>query len=336
MTDFKEIQAQRPRFLLRVYRGYVDDERERGEYCWIIDDDDDDVLQHRISLTYPKSVNRLLNKEVYKEIVGNSHGFLCFTSWYLGDGDSFNRYVMWNPSIRKSVSIDVPYNGSSFRVEVYTLSAGVWRSPLTKLPSEWFDIHMGYDTPVVVLNGFIYRCAYVDSPFNNSIVSFDLASEEFTKILVPDKLTNSCYYCIHLFKLGGSLGVVQSERCKGLEEEVHEVWIMDHVSKLLTKLFTITLPEMWKVVGFRDNEQLIIEKIEKRDVYLQGGVRGCEYRPELVAYDPELKHIIHLGLFLSFDYCHLIISTCFFIFQIRSDLKEHVFLHQVSYLEDQI
>ncbi|XP_071717860.1 F-box only protein 8-like [Rutidosis leptorrhynchoides] len=290
-SDYIIRQAQRKRILLQrvLYKGFVDDHRERGEYCWIVDDDDS-FPQHVISLTYPLSVNRLLNTDNNKRLVGYSHGLLCFTGCYSGEIDSFNRYVIWNPSIRKSVSIDAPYYKSFFagfgvcpnsldpkivrinvhydndhkqnvwRVGVFALSGGVWRSPLTKLPSKWFDISLfDHQTPVV-LNGFIYWCAYTSR--GQAIISFNLESEEFTKILGPNN----------------------------------------------SKIFTLKLPHKAKVVGFKDNDQLIIEDrgilIEKEDGDVRchdvnGTWRMCEYRPELVVYDPYLKHSNNLGLHVS-------------------------------------
>ncbi|XP_071717873.1 F-box only protein 8-like [Rutidosis leptorrhynchoides] len=291
-SDYIVRQTQRPRLLLRVKTRYVADDPERGKYCWIVDDDDS-FPQHKISMTYPTSVKRLSNINDEVKLVGYSHGLLCFTGYYLGeDDDFFNRYVIWNPSIRKSVSIDalyyehvhvgfgvcpnsldpkivrinmfdVPYDchlelvNIVWRVEVFTLSGGVWRSPLIKLPRKWFNISLDRETPIVI-NGFIYWCADV--------------GKERSKI----------YGNI----LRDSLGAVQSER--NGSKEVHNVWIMDHVSKLFTKLFSITLPERCYVVGFRDNDQLIIGMInEKRGIY------------ELVAYEPNSNQVNDLGLYVT-------------------------------------
>ncbi|XP_071717966.1 F-box only protein 8-like [Rutidosis leptorrhynchoides] len=337
-SDFIKRQPQRKRFLLTV--AYVDDEPERGENCWIVDDEDDgddSFPQNRISLTYPRSVNPLLyqygDDDIKLKFVGSSHGLICFTSSLslCGDADGLDQYVIWNPCIRKSVSIvgdyykdkvfvgfgvctnsfdpkivrinilkvpscDNEHEHRVWQVEVYTLSAGVWRSPLTN--SEWFDIDLTYHPPLVS-NGFIYWCAYVTKifgadRFTSMIVSFDLATEKFTKIPVPDKLSQRGF---RLFKLRGSLGAIQVRESMDSDEEFHEVWLTDDVSKLLTKVFTITLPDNSEVVGFRDNGQVIINKNEKHVVYLQeGGVEGFESRPELVAYDPDLKQIKDLGL----------------------------------------
>nr|GEX87333.1 hypothetical protein [Tanacetum cinerariifolium] len=108
--------------------------------------DDDTFPQRKLDLPLPMSGNK---KGV---LIGSSHGLLCFLCKDL--------VVMWNPTIRKCVSIDVPdviifhcetmygfgfcsdtcdvklvkmiFNhklGESYTVEVFTLSSGVWRSP---------------------------------------------------------------------------------------------------------------------------------------------------------------------------------------------------------------
>ncbi|XP_071717877.1 putative F-box protein At1g50870 [Rutidosis leptorrhynchoides] len=264
-SDYIIVQAQRKRLLLRVYTGYVADDLERGRYCWIIDDDDDTFPQYMISLRYSQSA-KLVSK-----FVGSSHSLLYFNNEYLGEYDYFNRYVIWNPSIRKSVTIDVPYKGGGsvgfgvcpnsldpkivrinvqydndhkrnvWRVGVFTLSGRVWRSPLTKLPSKWVNFGFYAQTPLVI-KGFIY-----------------------CRVLT---------------------GVVQRER-NGSNEKFHNVWLMDHVSKSFIKLFNVTLPErLWKVLGFRNNDQLIIVK--------------NEYRMELVAYEPDSKQYNNLGLYADF------------------------------------
>ncbi|XP_071717962.1 putative F-box protein At1g46984 [Rutidosis leptorrhynchoides] len=310
ISDFIKRQPQRKRFLLTV--AYVDDEPERGENCWIVDDDDgdDSFPQNRISLTYPRSVNPLLyqygDDDIKLKFVGSSHGLICFTSSLslCGEADGLDQYVIWNPCIRKSVSIV----GDYYKDKVFVgfgvctnsfdpkICRGMEKSPLTN--SEWFDIDLTYHPPLVS-NGFIYWCAYVTKifgadRFTSMIVSFDLATEKFTKIPVPDKLSQRGF---RLFKLRGSLGAIQVRESMDSNEEFHEVWLTDDVSKLLTKVFTITLPKNSKVVGFRDNGQVIINKDEKHVVYLQeGGVEGFEHRPELVAYDPDLKQIKDLGL----------------------------------------
>ncbi|XP_071717868.1 F-box only protein 8-like [Rutidosis leptorrhynchoides] len=306
-SDFIVHQARRKRLLL--WSDYTHND------CIV--DVDDSIPQQKISLSHPLSFNRFycrLRKRKQMKFVGCSYGLLCYAGRYLSseDDDYFNCYVIWNPTIRKSVVINALYNKRIYvgfgvcpntldpkivriniihvsrddvqyddnkdkvwRVEVFTLRGRVWRSPLTKLPRKWLKIDLyrkgtGYKTPLVI-NGFIYWCAYSNS--TNMVVFFDLGSEEFAKVQVPSYLYNT----FDIFKLRNSLGVVGIDR-----EEVHNVCLLDHVSKSFIKLYTFTLPKMWswsKILGFRDDEQLIIIK---RDNDAHGS--------EFVAYDPNLKH----------------------------------------------
>ncbi|XP_071717888.1 putative F-box protein At5g50220 [Rutidosis leptorrhynchoides] len=217
------------------------------------------------------------------------------------DDDSLNCYVIWNPSIRKSVVIDVPYNTGTvyvgFGFYPNSLDPKIVRIlnylciQLHVIINGKFGLNFGELSRIpLVLNGFIFWCAEVGNSFENNstytIVSFDLASEEFTKIDVPDELACDNFY---MFKLRDSLGVVQRKIMES--KEVHKVWLMDHVSKSFIELedFTVTLPEKWKVVGFRDNEQLIIVKID-------------EQRSELVAYEPYSKQFNNLGFYVDCSY----------------------------------
>ncbi|XP_071717862.1 putative F-box protein At5g62660 [Rutidosis leptorrhynchoides] len=279
-------------------------------------------------MRYPLSIKQIRKNNKRVEFVGSSYGLFCFTGFYLGEDDCFDRYVIWNPSIRKSVTIDVPYqdciceygdarknvvvgfgvcpksldhkmvrinmlgipyeykklgykHDRFVRVDVFTLSGGVWRRPLTKLTSKWFHIYI-YGQTSVVVNGFIYWLSLYKNA--SAIISFDLTSEEFTKIRVPHKVS---HYHYELFKLRESLGVVQW----GGSKESYDVWLLDNVSKSFIKLYTFTLPNRWKVVGFRDNDQLIIEKGDEYSV--DNGVR--RYVAELVAYEPDSKQFNKLG-----------------------------------------
>ncbi|XP_071740405.1 putative F-box protein At1g32420 [Rutidosis leptorrhynchoides] len=288
---------------------------ERWPGCLIVDDDDT-FPKRKVCLTYPRSLNQL--KNTYLEFHGSSLGLLCFSANHIDEDDTFIRCVIWNPSIRKSIAIETPYYpnvkiafgvcpksldpkivkinmfdvpyGLSYdeqrrvwRVEVFTLNSRVWRSPFVKIPSKWFDINFYEQTPPLVINGFIYWLRYASIHYTDRnadgrsymIISFDLATEEFMKIHVPDELAHSSF---DIFKLGESVAISESSPrdCK--------VWLMDHVTKSFTELYSIKLPEPMTKLGCTDNNQLIIID------YPSG---------ELVAYDPDSKHLINLGIYVD-------------------------------------
>ncbi|GJZ60932.1 putative F-box domain-containing protein [Tanacetum coccineum] len=117
--------------------------------------DDDTLPQHKFSLTVPSSCVNM-----YRYLIGYSHGLFCLF------GHNLDMAVIWNPSIRKSVDIVVPnlslrsfigfgvcrdtndlkivkineigIDLYSCEVEVFTLSSGLWRRPVSKLPDKWF------------------------------------------------------------------------------------------------------------------------------------------------------------------------------------------------------
>nr|GEU52269.1 putative F-box domain-containing protein [Tanacetum cinerariifolium] len=137
-------RAQKHRLFVVSY----DTEDKRPK--WVSIADDDTFPQRKLDLTLPIPFNKVMQIE-------SSHGVLCLLCKKL--------VVLWNPTIRRSVSIDMPdvlglpgdttygfgvcpvtydpklvrmnFNsklGGSYTVEVFTLSSGVWRSPRGNLP----------------------------------------------------------------------------------------------------------------------------------------------------------------------------------------------------------
>ncbi|GJV41239.1 putative F-box domain-containing protein [Tanacetum coccineum] len=171
--------------------------------------DDDTFPQQKLDLTLPMSL-----KGQRRRLIGSSHGLLCFSCKKL--------VVMWNPTIRKAVSIDVPdliilhyetmygfgvcpvtydiklvkmiFNnklGESCTIEVFTLSSGVWRSPHGNLPRKSVCIARSH----LNIDGCIYWDAFdhirLPSGFfqrSKLIISFSTTSEEFTEISYPNSL----------------------------------------------------------------------------------------------------------------------------------------------------
>ncbi|GKE44220.1 putative F-box domain-containing protein [Tanacetum coccineum] len=128
--------------------------------------------------------------------------------------------VIWNPTIGKSVAIDVPHvldkeetvigfgvwhhtsdpklvkindtsHSSEWQVEVFTLSSVVWRSPHMNLPNE----SIMFTSIQVNIDGFIYWLSYdtseSDEHWLSLIMSFDMTSEEFTEVSLPYHLADN-------------------------------------------------------------------------------------------------------------------------------------------------
>ncbi|KAK1423677.1 hypothetical protein QVD17_18984 [Tagetes erecta] len=175
--------------LLVGYDGLLD---FKQKYVSVVDDDT--FPQHKVYVHVPLMVKMLKRSTT----IDGSHGLLCSHGDYQLDRDSptfgTGRAVMWNPSIRKAVSVVVPNvaygtfetvlgfgvcretndpkivkiihisNGRDVgsitciiprQVEVFTLSTNAWRYSYSNLPRK--SIHFSYYR--VVIDGFIYWLA---------------------------------------------------------------------------------------------------------------------------------------------------------------------------------
>ncbi|KAI3725464.1 hypothetical protein L1987_65252 [Smallanthus sonchifolius] len=283
--------------------------------------DDDTFPQYKVSLTVPLLVNRIK----YPFIIGNSHGLLCLYDCYHETpmailwNISIRKVVAVVVPAVVSDEQDVRYRTTlgfgvcpgtidpkivkvinrwnfkestivPWQVEVFTLSTGAWRSSYsTNIPSQTVDLS-GLQ---VDLDGFLYGLAVNWIPrdggftFSNVVISFDMTSEEFREINVPDSLARSMSVRpFHISKLRKSLVVLELDGYKNL----FFVWMMDHGhSKSFTKLFTIYAPDarILSVLAFRKSGEPMIE-IE----------RHCSkpLSPLLVVYEPYSKHIDDIGI----------------------------------------
>ncbi|KAI3725466.1 hypothetical protein L1987_65254 [Smallanthus sonchifolius] len=167
-----------------------------------------------------------------------------------------------------------------WQVEVFTLSTRAWRSPYTtNLPRK--TIRFGWDR--LGVDGFFYWLAIdriaVDGGFRscNLIISFDITSEEFRQINLPDSVAQ---HHLSMSKLRESLVVL--ERIGVPSNPAFVVWMMEDWA--FTKLFTVNVntPNA-SVKGFRKSGAPIVELLEP------------EYdHTLLIVYEPYLKCIDNL------------------------------------------
>ncbi|GJT35414.1 putative F-box domain-containing protein [Tanacetum coccineum] len=149
--------------------------------------DNDTFPQYKISHTVLMSIEQLYDDPV---VVGSSYGLFCFYGYYSG----MSITVVWNPSIRKSVSVVVPnvfhglyenvlgfgvcgnpydvkivkvtyvhiwkgmqsISSVPYQVKVFELSSGVWRIPCGNLPRK----SIRFTWSQVFVDGFIYWFAF--------------------------------------------------------------------------------------------------------------------------------------------------------------------------------
>ncbi|GJV37846.1 putative F-box domain-containing protein [Tanacetum coccineum] len=169
------------------------------------------------------------------------------------------------------------------QVEVFSLSSGSWKRPSGKLPRKSIQ----YMYPQVAINEFIYWLAYDMRSWDwkyqycHLIMSFDLTSEEFTEVYLPQNLASS-KADVYISKLNESLVVLEKNHAFNAN-----VWIMqDGDPKSFTHIFTINTPitSIRDVAGFRKNgEPLIVKK------------KGLNEN-ELIVYEPNSKQINYTGI----------------------------------------
>ncbi|GJZ11823.1 F-box/kelch-repeat protein-like protein [Tanacetum coccineum] len=242
--------------------------------------DDDTFPQHKFSLTVPPSV-KLLEKP---DIV-SSQGLLFVHSYDPVISGTLEALI-WNPIIRKSVHIDVCCEP---RPDFLTLTFGV--GPDTCDPKiVKFMYYQNWGTFYeVAIDRFMYwfawEASYVGDRLRykrNLIVSFDMKSEEFTEIKLPDSLEADSARDFNLYNIRESLVMVQHK-----EAYVYSVWkMMEHgVAKSFTKLYTINPTDdvILDMYGFRTSGEPIVE------------TKNNPQR-DLFAYDPDSKHMTYIGI----------------------------------------
>ncbi|KAK1441064.1 hypothetical protein QVD17_06901 [Tagetes erecta] len=182
------------------------------------------------------------------------------------------------------------------QVEVFTLTTKAWRNSYGNLPRK----SIKFGDSKVVIEGVLYWLAIdrikLDGEFvfYNLVISFDMTSEEFKEINLPDTLAHN-HHNLHISNLLNSLVVLESHVYSN--DPVSVVWMMkDGVPKSFTKLFAINFHTGHASLrGFRKSGAPIVALAE-------------DGRLLLVVYEPYAKHIddfwIHGGKysFLVYPY----------------------------------
>ncbi|GJW87338.1 ribonuclease H-like domain-containing protein [Tanacetum coccineum] len=223
--------------------------------------------------------------------------------------------VIWNPTVRKSVAIVIPSSKAGYTVvgfgvcpdtsvpklvkiiidhissmwvvEVFTLSTRVWKTVFTGAP---FKSRYLSSVDQVFLNGVIYFHAYDDINLDwgdgsNFIISFDLKSEKFGEVCLPERLVHT--RDLNVTKVNESLGLL--EYYYEGDKKSCGLWTRkDGANNPFTKIYTIKVERKWlyrRVLGFRNNGEVVME--------LQDDNHG-ESRIEV--YEPLSRHISDVGI----------------------------------------
>ncbi|XP_076920821.1 F-box protein At1g52495-like [Bidens hawaiensis] len=246
------------------------------KYVCIVDDELEPFPQHLTTTTLvPGGL-------ISPNIIGSSQGLFWVYGYAICKSGIYMKVIVWNPSIRKSVAIDVlhrecyetrfgfgVFHRSSdpmlvkvsyrlftnlgdimsctpWEVEVYALSLRAWRSiPTINQPRNSILLgwrHVGIDE---IIYWFAVDCANVNMVENighNLIVSFDMASERFIEISLP--ADNLTRAKSH------NVAISKLKESLIIVEEdqvkrVYNVWMMmEHrVPKSLTKILTVNKPD---------------------------------------------------------------------------------------------
>jgi F-box interacting protein len=238
-------------------------------------------------------------------LIGSENGLICFSE--------HERYILWNPSIRKVVTLPKPcitrktHGISCFiqafgfdprtndykvvrivygvtqkaLVEVYSVSTGSWRITSDSIPSlASLDITY-WLVPKACLKGSVHFAGFTRG--NEAVFSFDLRDEVFREMILPDNIgdrrleTDTCVFRDSL----AVLFYYEHERKKYCS-----IWVMKEYGLVdsWVKLFTIDIARgIGKVVGFRMNGHIILETRTK-------------FNWELSSYDPESQQALQLGI----------------------------------------
>ncbi|KAK1432460.1 hypothetical protein QVD17_09357 [Tagetes erecta] len=284
-------------------------------------DDDETFTQHKHFPTVPLLVNMLKDSVV----IGTSHGLVCLYGFYsktsmvvlwnlsirkavpivvpnvgcgmYGTVVGFGVCRVTNdPKIVKITYIEresdleriscVPW-----QVEVFTLSTRVWRRLCNNnLPRK--TIKFDWGRVGVVADGFVYWLVVdrimMDREYSsrNLVISFDVTTEEFREVNLPDSLANEYYYSLSTSKLRESLVVLQHG--VDVDNRVISVWMMeDDVAKSFIKVFSVSVgtPVEAYLRGFRKSGEPILQVCENNlPIY------------KLIVYDPYSKQVDYLGI----------------------------------------
>ena len=249
------------------------------------------------------------------KVIGSANGLFSLNKQH--------RYVLWNPSIRKFITlprpgisvmthgliesrcafgfdprtndyklvrITFPYRINMSEeakppiIEVYSLNEGCWRVTSASFRPGITLIYCS--RPATSLNGAVHF--FAGGRCGHLVLSFDLRDEVFHVISLPkgiSKRINS----VHTSVIGGSLSILFY--CgRFAEDKCCDIWVMKEygVVDSWTKQFTVHLNggEIKWVLGLQKNGNILVEAKVEETSLLCG----------LFSYDPKSKQVKNLGI----------------------------------------
>ncbi|KAJ9536010.1 hypothetical protein OSB04_un000826 [Centaurea solstitialis] len=248
-------------------------------------------------------------------VIGCCNGVVCLCDDDELDGDelSLDMIILWNPSIRRKLTLPLPmffdvnfedsyvvlgfgydkmsddfkvvnltYNecSSSTRphVEVYTVKTGIWREVMFPHNLGCFNIQSNWSQ--IFANGSMHWMASNSNWSHYFIMTFDMGTELFGEIQLPGFLAQKHF--LKVYVVGESLAVIHSSNLNfdGFESRgsTYIVMVMkEHKNPASwTTLYQIHYEDvdLGKPLRLRNNSDMIVE-LENRDIIMFNHDKGC-------------------------------------------------------------
>ncbi|KAJ9550922.1 hypothetical protein OSB04_014967 [Centaurea solstitialis] len=283
IADHNVPHDQSEHLMIRYVEYKVENETESEEVKYVCFVEDDSFPQKRFAPPVPP-ISRLIHP--FNAVIYSSCGLVCLDgSLQEPDNSETHMVVLWNPSIRKSIAIVVP-NQVQSRSHRFV---GFGVCPKTKDPKlvKISKNDDGNQVMVFTLSSREWRCQFLyqfvfDGEFY-VISSFDLSTEEFGEVPLPNSLRRSY---LPISKLRESLVLIHHNRYSTTENiDIFDVWMMME-GGAFTKLFTIKNESVEWIIGFKKSGEPIVE--------IEIDVNSDQTL--LAVYEPCLDNIKDLGI----------------------------------------
>lgn len=255
----------------------------------------------------------LKKRDVWPWVVGTYNGLVC-----LAYHDTSDPIIVCNPSIRKYVilpeakptlmdwvrlefgydsrnddykvlrirSRSRSHQSDDCEIDVWSLSRGSWKTLKAKLKK---SVPSGNTT---LVKGALHRVHnYLKRSADYFILCFDMVSELFEEIIMPQDLRKNCCSTI---RYGESIGLLSHVR-RNAGDSVFQVWVMKEygVVESWTKQFDICLQGVVlddRLCAFKSSEEILLRE------FIRGGTT-------LLSVDLKSKHVKQFGIdgYQAFD-----------------------------------
>ncbi|XP_057505528.1 F-box/kelch-repeat protein At3g23880-like [Actinidia eriantha] len=288
------------RTLLRHYS------KDQGKEIYSLHSDNETFDENNEGIEFPFAKQT----KFYWRVVGSCNGLLCLSDDLFYYMDSI---ILWNPMIRRSLTLPVPcFTLDSYGPSMFALGFGV--DPKTKdhkvvrlayaqgddgfeVPPvvEIFSLHLGSWRGIhsavsynitehfwsqALINGVVHWVAYHLSKkngartFRSLIMSFDLGSEEFGELKLPESLVGASPINMSAAVFGGSLTILQYD--SQIWASSCSIWVMKEygIVESWSNQFNIDLGG-GVVLGVRGNGELLLSTSSGDLVSYNCGAEAC-------------------------------------------------------------